>query len=68
MRSWRIDHGIYEKPSLPAPPGSLGFLPIFGWDRPVLRELFTADVFRFLREKELLSAERNKLPPNTLDT
>jgi len=35
--------------------------PIFGWDRPVLRELFTAEVFRFLREKELLSAERMQL-------
>ena len=35
--------------------------PIFGWDRPVLRELFTAEVFRFLRERELLSAERMQL-------
>ena len=35
--------------------------PIFGWDRPVLRELFEVEVFRFLREKELLNAERMQL-------
>jgi hypothetical protein len=35
--------------------------PIFGWDRPVLRELFGVEVFRFLREKELPSAERMQL-------
>ena len=34
---------------------------IFGWDRPVLRKLFEAEVFRFLRERELLSAERMEL-------
>jgi len=28
------------------------------WDRPVLRELFQIEVFRFLRERELLSTER----------
>ncbi|MFC1529694.1 transposase zinc-binding domain-containing protein [Gemmatimonadota bacterium] len=31
---------------------------VFGWDRPVLRELFQIEVFRFLRERELLSTER----------
>ena len=31
---------------------------VFGWDRPVLRELFQTEVFRFLRERELLSVER----------
>jgi hypothetical protein len=34
---------------------------IFGWDRPVLRRLFEVEVFRFLRERELLSAERMEL-------
>ena len=29
---------------------------VFGWDRPVLRELFEIEVFRFPRERELLSA------------
>ena len=33
----------------------------FGWDRPVLRELFQVEVFRFLRERELLSSERIEL-------
>ncbi|MFC1529699.1 transposase [Gemmatimonadota bacterium] len=27
---------------------------VFGWDRPVLRELFQIEVFRFLQERELL--------------
>ena len=31
---------------------------VFGWDRPVLRELFQGEVFRFLRDRELLSTER----------
>jgi hypothetical protein len=31
---------------------------VIGWDRPVLRELFQVEVFRFLRERELLTAER----------
>jgi len=35
--------------------------PIFGWDQPVLRKLFEVEVFRFLREKELLSVERMQL-------
>ncbi|MFC1595540.1 IS3 family transposase, partial [Gemmatimonadota bacterium] len=35
--------------------------PIFGWDRPVLGKLFEAEVFRFLRKRELLSAERMEL-------
>ena len=35
--------------------------PIFGWDRPVLGKLFEVEVFRFLRERELLSAERMEL-------
>ena len=34
---------------------------VFGWDRPVLRELFEIEVFRFLRERELLSVERMQL-------
>ena len=34
---------------------------VFGWDRPVLRELFQVEVFRFLRERELLTAERMEL-------
>lgn len=35
--------------------------PMFGWDRPVLRELFEVEVFRFLRQRGLLSAERMQL-------
>ncbi|MFC1540218.1 hypothetical protein ACFL41_01860 [Gemmatimonadota bacterium] len=31
---------------------------VFGWDRPVLWELLQIEVFRFLRDRELLSAER----------
>jgi hypothetical protein len=34
---------------------------IFGWDRPVLRRLFEVEVFRFLRERELLSSKRMEL-------
>ncbi len=34
---------------------------VFGWDRPVLRELFQVEVFRFLRERALLTAERMDL-------
>jgi hypothetical protein len=34
---------------------------VFGWDRPVLRKLFQVEVFRFLRERELLTAERMEL-------
>ena len=34
---------------------------VFGWDRPALRELFQIEVFRFLRERDLLSAERVEL-------
>ena len=34
---------------------------VFGWGRPALRELFQIEVFRFLRERELLSAERVEL-------
>jgi len=33
----------------------------FRSDEPYLRQLFTAEVFRFLRERELLSAERMQL-------
>lgn len=35
--------------------------PIFGWDRPVLRKLFEAEVFGFLRERDLVSRERVQL-------
>jgi hypothetical protein len=38
-----------------------GWQRIFGWDRPVLRKLFEVEVFRFLRERELLSTERMAL-------
>ena len=34
---------------------------VSGWDRPVLRELFQIEVFRFLLERELLNAERIEL-------
>ena len=34
---------------------------VLGWDRPMLRELFQVQVFRFLRKRGLLTAERMEL-------
>jgi len=41
--------------------GSGSWSAVFGWDRPVLRELFQIEVFRLLRERGLLSSERMEL-------